>query len=927
MNRFLDRVVEYVNSVEGINRLKLCVVFPTRRACLIFRDRLAGASGKTTWSPSIMSIGDFLAAHTQQRIINGAELLLELYPVYKKHWPQTDYSTYYPWGKMLITDFNDIDKQLVDPDKLFTGIRDLRSIEALFLPDSEELQWLKDFSASLNEKELSKLQSGFMQTWDKLPKIYNDLNAVLSGKGLTYEGMAYRTLCRELSSKKAKLSHDHFVFAGFYGLSRSEEKMISDLKEMHPVQVFWDTDSYYMNYKHMEAGRYFRRSPLVKVEPPKSSDNILSKEKAITITGVPQKTGMARFAGSILKEIPDAFTSDTAIILPDESLLPMVLNSIPESSGDINVTMGYPMDGTAVYSFVKYLYNLHRHGKKGSGDSVRFYHRYVHDILSQPVAGSLVNNFAGQHDHLFMSAAQIKEKYSFGQAEILFKDITAPDDVITYMIMVLEYIADADNKGLSGRLNKLCLESAYSEIKKLQDLIKPYLSDIDVNTAWQMVIEAIRSLRIPLSGEPVKGLQIMGFLETRTLDFKNLIILSMNESALPGSKHSHSYIPFSLRKAWGIPTRDESDSTYAYHFYRLLHQAENVHYVYDTSAGTKPGGEVSRYLLQIEHELANNTGNKSNIVQQFLNFKMPVEKDQAITIPKTEKIVNKLIQRFGADGNEYHFLSPSALSSYINCKLQFYLKYVAKIKEQEEFEDEIDSAKFGSILHHVMEQLYHPFEGKTLNASDIAAMIPLIGNHVNKAVEHVLKTRREQLTGNNMLQVGAVEIFVKRLLERDIQDEAIEIIALEKAFLTEKKINGSTIKVGGKFDRVDKVNHTTRIIDYKTGYISLSSPIDLDKIFTLPEKKSLFQLYFYNYIHQKLHSDQTSVAGFYQIKQVASGIQFPKVKETEYEALIIDFGERLDKLIAEIFDTDVPFSKTSELANCTYCPYKDICHR
>ena len=492
----------------------------------------------------------------------------------------------------------------------------------------------------------------------------------------------------------------------------------------------------------------------------------------------------------------------------------------------------------------------------------------------------------------------------------------------------------------------------------MHEIIKPYQAEIISKTAWQFIRKVIDKLKIPFSGEPVHGLQIMGFLETRVLDFENLFILSVNESILPASSRSNSFIPYSIRKGFGLPVHEEQDAVNAYHFYRLLQRAKNIHLIYNTEVKSLTGGEKSRFLLQISYEMKKKFGDKLKIHYSLVSTDIHSEEIKPISIEKNSEVLEILKNRFEKKGTDEMLMiqktiveksimgipsdqinankksaddkkgfSASALSSYINCKLQFYFRYIAGIKEKDEIEENIEADVFGKILHGAMQQLYGDVQ--KITSAKIKELLPQVDSAVSESFVKEFPHAATDLEGKNYLLKQVIFQLVKKILEADSDIAPFEINELEKTFSINFKYDNDQkdILLKGVFDRVDSENGFVRIVDYKTGKDELNSKKGFEEIFIDPKYKATFQLYFYSYIYKQLHLDKKLKAGIYRMKSISDGISYLNDGEEISETKLQEFESFLKNLIVEIMNPVIPFSQTDDEKRCEYCPYKEICNR
>lgn len=932
MTTFLDDVIDEVLKQDGSSLRHTCVIFPTRRACLIFRKRLAERNQKPVFAPGIKSIGDFVSTHSGIEIGDEIPLLLTLFDVYRKHWSDQDFARFYGWGKMLISDFDEADKQLTDPSRLFTAVGEMRKLESVFAHDPESLQWIQHFIKSMNQSEISRIQKAFTESWDRLRLIYDEFNVLLAQKNFGYEGRAYKQILNHLRKGTFSSRYRRFIFAGFYGFSRAEESMVELLGSRHQVKVMWDADPYYISGKSHEAGMYFRKTSLYSAGE-KNSSFFDTGNKHIEITSVPLVAGQAKYTGQVLSELIVTGKIDinkTAIILPDEKMLFPILHSIPEEAGMINVTMGYPVKDTHFADLFNILHELNRKPAY-QADGTRLYHRtaveklLMHTLIRQgfKISGEIINRSRKP----MISGDEIKTIFSFPDADICFQDSDSAAGLFDYLEKLIFSLSESLNNSetRSGHFESVILRFIAEEIGVLKEQLSSHLDVVGIAPVWQMVRECVAGLKIPFSGEPVKGLQLMGFLESRALDFETIIIPNLNEGMLPASGAARSFIPYSLRKGFGLSTYEDQDASWSYHFYRLLHRSKNIFLICNSEVGKLGGGEPSRYLLQIKHELKPYMGDRLFIEERTLNIPPVFSEHSPVTVQKNTSILDEL-NRFKTGSQSPRRFSSTALSTYLHCSLKFYLHYIAGIKEKQISGLRIDAADFGNILHHATENLYRNTDGQ-ITAEVIETLLPSAVRYVDQAITDQYGIDPDQLQGEDIILADVLRELVRRILENDKQDAPFRIISLEEKYTAPFHAGENTeVMLEGKFDRVDEKDGTVRIIDYKTGRVKLNYK-ELGEIFSNTDKKALFQLYFYNLLYKSGHPEATTKAGIYLASGLTGGINWPKNDNAFSDEANEQFRKMLGDLIVEIFNPTVPFQQTDDVKRCEYCPYTHICRR
>ncbi|MFM2190000.1 MAG: hypothetical protein RL491_386, partial [Bacteroidota bacterium] len=877
METFIDEIAKEIIAEGWSDPSKVCIVFPTRRACLIFRNRFGHHSGKPVWAPKVMSIGDFVSTNSGFPVSEEMELLTALYDVYKSHWPKHDFGKFYPWGRMLLGDFDEADKQVEDPILMFRNISELKKIDATFLPDAESLKFLTGFLKTLDVENLTKLQKEFAENWNNLRSIYEGFQVELDKRNLSYEGRSYRQFISNIKNGLFKPDYDSLIFAGFHGFSLIEEKMIAELGKLSKTKIHWDTDDLYVKDPLHEAGAYFRESEIVKSHPVKTSNRITAQNKSLDIISVPLIAGQAKLTGQILqdifKEAPESINK-TAVVLPDEKTLLPVLFAIPGAIESLNVTMGFPLKQSQFASLIVTLKKLAESSVKNTSGDWVFDRRLVKQTIAHPLIASSFSIQKSDPDiHEWrLTQEQIANLFGFADSQSVFQGAEDSSSVFQHVSSLLLLIAEKGTNRPNFENDILLFMAA--EIQKASTLLANHLNEIRKETAWTIIRDIINALRIPFSGEPVQGLQVMGFLETRGLDFENIILLNVNESILPADGQQHSFIPFALRKAFGLSTYLERESSYAYHFYRLLHRSKRVFLVYNSEAGVTGGGEPSRYIQQIIREVGPSASATIKINHRSVAAPLEAPTYPTLSIVKDPSVMETL-KYFskGGESEKRGALSSTAISTYINCPMQFYYKYVAGLREEQEESEKIDAAGFGNILHKVMELLYTPFHGANVTSSDINDMLLRSNQVVEDVVDAEFSTKYNQLQGTDVLTGEVIKTMVVKILKEDLKSSPFHFVQSEGRFNTTIDIGGMEIKLTGIFDRLDQVNDSYRIIDYKTGNVELSCS-GIIELFLSPKKKTLFQLHFYKLLYESVHPDRTARAGFYAVRQMKEGVSF-----------------------------------------------------
>ncbi len=930
MKGFIEQLAEEILKNHPDDLDKVCIVFPTRRAGLFLKKELAKRIDKPVWSPTILSIQDFIQQLSPHQIPDQLTLLFELFSVYQRYLPNESFEQFYAWGLQVLNDFDEIDRSLISAKNLFKRILEIKEIEHEFQLGIEELEYLETFWKTLSDKELSPVKNIFLDTWALLNSVYEDFNKVLLSKNQTYEGKAYRMVAENIVERIKSTTWNHVLFAGFYALSRAEESIFSKLVEAKIATVYLDADNYYLEDKKQEAGKFFVKLQTLSEPFQWKSNYFETIPKEIIITAVPLQVGQAKAAGNDLQTLflnPANKPDETAVVLADENLLFPVLSSLPDDVEHINVTMGYPLQSTPLFGLMEQLISLNKNRKKEV-----YYHKDVVNILNHPYIRSFdqekINNWL--HDYRKNNWIYISRHHldSLDSAVLLklFTPINEVADVFDYFFDILLSIRSnlQRKKEQENNLETEFIYHFYTQLKRLQDIISNQNVVLTMDSFWKLFKDVVKSSTIPFTGEPLKGLQVMGFLETRTLDFKNIFILSLNEGILPKKVNVSSFIPYNLRKAFGIPTGEDQDAVFAYHFYRLLQRTENIFLYYNTEVKSITGGEKSRYLLQIEHELAKKYPSTIHLKKQLLTTEIINVEVPPIIINKTPEVMQVLEQYIGIRDDKTKEFSASALSSYIACSLRFYFHYIAGLKEQDEVEDDLTAATFGSVFHHVMQHIYEV--GREYHQEDFIELKKQVERLTDEAIA-IEFTEVKDLVGRNILLRNVLLELVTRVLEEDQRNAPFIIRGLEDemhSVLMNEDMKMVNFK--GILDRVEEKDENYRIIDYKTGKVDLRDA-EIPQLFIDPKYKFVFQTFFYAWMFHQKHFGETIKTGIYPLRQLSDGILWLNKGSIIPDENFNLFEEELKSLIKTIYDPAIPFAQTEDEMQCVYCPYKGICNR
>jgi hypothetical protein len=973
MKGFLKQVATHLFDKHRNNISDLTLVFPNRRGGVFFTNYLNSLVTKPLISPEIITINELFSSLSPLHVPDRLSLIFRLYKVYRESTRSNElFDDFYFWGEMLISDFDQVDKYLVNAGDLFTNVTELKEIDERFNTlQTEERERLGNFWKTLSGKEKTPNQQEFIRLWEDLNGVYEKLKTSLLNEGLAYEGMLYREVVEHnLKNNPSLFEGKHFIFVGFNALNRCEEELFDHLQKNEKASFYWDFDNYYLEDQTQEAG-YFLRKNLIRF--PHSGyqaecESLRSIPKSIKIVNIASQVGQAQVAGAeLLSRFSGKLDFDeTAVVLCDEELLLPVINALPVNIDEVNVTMGYPLKMTPVFSLISQLIDLQKNTRNSTGE-VAFYNKDVLRVLShqlvidfEPLDSKKLTDLILTNNFIYLSAEDLGGNAIFSQ---LF---TAPQNIIElsdYFLGILKSVfihwqtkkddeelisLNSENKeGSTGANSAIYSEYLYQSwlaVNKLKDIlvndgIRVFESDnfVSKEAFFRFLLQYLSGLTIPFDGEPLEGLQVMGILETRTLDFKNLIILSMNDGIMPKISSSGSFIPYNLRRVFGLPTIEEQNAMYAYYFYRLLQRAENVTFVYDSGAGGLFTGEKSRYLYQLLLE------SPFKIKETNMVFSVEHISVQPISVAKEEKVMANLNNYL--NGNRP--LSPSAIDKYLNCPLQFYFRYSAGLDEPDEISEEVDAMIFGLLFHDAMENIYQHLVGKIIKYETINTIIKnqelisetIIASFRKVYFKGVGAGEKIILTGRNWLIFEVVKKYVNQLLEVDRDRTPFEIIGLEKKVRTTFAINESkqNVLIGGTIDRLDCIDGKIYILDYKTGKAELSFPM-ITSLFDKENKsrnKAAFQTLVYSYILHKNQPEITAIhPGIYSLRGIFEEDFDPSLrsKETgnqpvEFVSVSDQFEVHFRQLLEEIFNIDITFTQTTNEEHCNYCSYRQICRR
>ena len=959
MESFLKLVAaDLYKHTEG-NLAHTAVVFPNKRAGLFFNEYLAQESESPIWSPAYVSISELFRSLSPWEVGDPVKLVCELYKIFRRETQSTEtLDDFYFWGEMLISDFDDADKNKVDTDELFSNLQDLRNImdDYTFIDDEQE-EAIRQFFQNFSIERRTALKERFISLWDVLGNIYKGFRESLASQNIAYEGMMYRHVIEHLDVDK--LPYEKYVFVGFNVLNKVEHTLFTQLKDAGKAVFYWDYDEFYMKENRQavthEAGEFIRRN-LRDFPSPLSGELFknLSKPKEVHYIASSTENAQARYLPQWIRNNLTTPEKETAVVLCNEALLQPVLHSLPAEVKHVNITMGFPLSQTPVYSFLIALLELHTHGFNFK--SGRYTFQSVVTLLKHPYTRQLT----GQAELLEKELTRNNRFYplpgELGKDEFLTRLFTPLSGNLNLCIRLSEtlqqvagiYQANTSGTEDTDAFNQLYRESlfkAYTTINRFRTLIEEDELTVQSETFRRLLVKVLSATNIPFHGEPAISMQVMGVLETRNLDFRHLVLLSVNEGQLPKSGGDSSFIPYNLRKAFGMTTIEHKIAVYAYYFYRLLQRAERITLMYNTSSDGLNRGEWSRFMLQFLIEWPH------PITRQFLEAGQSPQGTSPITVEKTPDVMRRMQSLFDVRANPKAKFSPSALNYYLDCPLKFYYRYVAGLSAPDEVSAEIDSATFGSIFHYAAEHIYKDLttHGKVINKEALETLLrnevklqDYVDTAFKKLFFNVPQNEKPEYNGVQLINSAVIARYLKQLLQNDLRYAPFTFIASEME--VDEPIDIQTPKgviksrIGGIIDRMDSKDGTLRIVDYKTGG-DADTPPHVESLFIPDKKRSnyVFQTFLYAAIMCRKQPTMKIAPALLYIHRAATEtyslvIQMgeprkPKEAVEDFSKYEKEYRERLQGLLEEIFNPEKSFTQTEIIEKCTYCDFKALCKR
>ncbi|WP_396151718.1 PD-(D/E)XK nuclease family protein [Flavobacterium sp.] len=922
---FLSKLAKELLSNNSTSLHHTNIVLPNKRAKIFLIEELKRKSSTTFLAPKIISIEMLIEEIAQLRTLDNIELLFEFYIVYldtTEKSKQQDFEKFSSWAVTLIQDFNEIDRYLINQNEIFSYLLDIERI--------------KNWTPNVNNQ--SKLIENHLDFWKLMPFYYQKFTEHLINKKVGYQGLLYRKASENCLDFAKKSEDKTFVFAGFNALNASEETIIKCLLEHNKASVFWDIDGAFLKDEFHDAGLFLRRIKNswkhFETHPFNWITDAFSSDKNIEVIGTPKSIGQAKIAGKIIEKIvfENKSLENTALVLSEENILIPILNALPVEVEDLNITMGYPSKNNPAQILIYKLFQLHLNAQNRNKKQSVFYYKEVLEILNNPLIVSSIQanevvKIIKNSNLTFITSNRLSElfsKYDLSSNELvqhLFFDWNVSvNEILEKLKVILIYIkTHLSNQNEQDKVTKAFVFSIYNVILKITNYFETYNKIENLEILFSIYKQVIDQAQVSFEGEPLKGLQIMGILESRVLDFENVIITSLNEGKLPGGKSNNSFIPYDVKLEKGLPTYKERDAIFTYHFYRLLQRAKNIYLLYNTHSEGIDAGEKSRFITQLEIEHLPN----HNFKKVFYNAIKPDTIYQPIEVIKTQPILDRLEEIATIKG-----FSPSSLTNYLRNPIQFYYQRILGVRENEEVEENVAANTLGTIIHEVLEKMYAPFEGKNIQIqlSDIDVMIQNIEAITLEKFIEVYK-EGEIKKGKNLIAFEVAKRNIYNFLIQEKQHiengDELFILSLEKPHETifEHPNLPYPVKISGKVDRIELRNNTIRIIDYKTGKVEGNKlKIDTFEGLTLDlANDKIIQLLCYSMMFQTnpLKGNYNVEVGIFSFKNMKAGFlpfTFGKGRGVVGETVITtefleNFKEELVILIQEILNPAISFKE------------------
>lgn len=955
---FLEYVAEDMLAKWGTDMSRIVVVFPNKRAALFMNEYMARMAGKPMWSPAYTTISELFGKHSEYVVGDSIKLVCDLHKSFVKCTGIDEtLDHFYGWGQLLLTDFDDIDKNMADADKIFCNLKDIHELDDLSYLTDEQRELLKRFFANFSHDQETELKKRFLSLWSHFGDIYHDYNQRLRNQGIGYEGAIYREVA---TRKDIEFEYDTYIFVGFNLLQKVEQELFANLKKAGKAHFYWDFDTYYMPRNNSAytnaAGKYIA---MYLEDFPNELDvcsadiyQNMRRPKDVSFVMASTENIQARYASQWLREEGRCLAGrKTAVVMCDEAILAPIIQSLPPEADKVNITSGFPLGMTPIASFVSLLLDTYTSGIAGKGTSYRAqyaskllrhaYTRYISDKANDVYA-----TIKEQH-LVYPDQATLTMNGEDQGLALLFKTINIGNVHLLHHVETIIKLIGVNAKDTEDAFLQESVFRMYTIINRLEQLAANGDMDVDINTLRRLIKQLIAAATIPFHGEPVVGIQIMGVLETRNLDFKHLLLLSCNEGNMPKGVNDSSFIPYAIRKAHGLTTIDNKVAIYSYYFHRLLQRAEDITIVYNNTTDNGHTGEMSRFMLQMMVDGQ----------QKIKHYNLLADNSPIAHKPKSVSKAGSIKEKL--DGMKS--LSPSAINRYIKCPLMFFYQYVASIKEPDCEDDVVDNRMFGNIFHKSAQLIYDDIMSHNNGRIEKASIQKylntkgLLESIVDRAFNEELfkvknSMRSPYYNGLHLINRKVLIEYLRQLLHSDQRTAPFEMLALEDAVYTQiafetEDNNVRKIRIGGIIDRLDRVTDartgvsTIRVVDYKTGIQATRKIKEIEEIFSdmnISQKHSdyylqaiLYSLIVDNSTKYNKQKDCVSPALLF-VKQ-ASKENYDPVLEIDSQKIAnvreykVEFEQHLKEVLHDIFNTNLPFTPTTDNTRCDKCAYRRIC--
>lgn len=918
--KFLQQVAHILLNKHESLFSNLLLLFPNKRAITFFNKHVAGFVQNPIFMPKQITISEYIQEQSHLVIADQIILLSELYASFCKITGSKDtFEEFYYWGEMILSDFDDIDKYLLNAKQVFSNVQDIKELTSFsdYLTENQTSA-IKQYWNTFLEKD-SKGKEEFLKIWEKLYDVYTDFKEKLREKNIAYSGMVYRDVAERIKTDFDNSYHG-VAFIGFVALNKCEEQIFQTYKRSGKAEFYWDTDAYFIEQQEHEAG-FFLRDNIREYEPSHEIESNYQREKSINTYSFSSNIAMVKYVAELLNE-DDSF-EDTAIVVLDDNLLTPLLYSLPEKIKAFNISMGYAFSNTTFFSFFSDLIEIHMYKKKGM-----FTNKQIERLMNQP----LLNQFFPEYCEMKMVELLNSKKYFLGSS--FFSDnsfmlklvddnlINQSFDVLLEIIINLkDLILSRDETGTMEEIDLEFLFSLYTEVNKLKEALD--LSGLhfdNMKLLAKLLKRVLQGIEVTFIGEPLKGMQIVGILETRLLDFEKIVILSANEGYLPKKNVSSSYIPYNLRKGFGMPTVKHQDAMYSYYFYRMMQRVKQAHLLYVESTAAESKAERSRYISQMLFEGIH------SIQEKTQEITISVQPEVKINIEASS--VKELIEPFF---HEKRTLSPTAVNTLIACSLKFYFKYLKGFSVPDEVSEMMQENDFGLIFHKAIEELYKPFNRKEISKEDIGKLIKnqdYLKQILYESIEEVYYLKASEIDGYNEIVFELLLKYLNQILVADWEYAPFSLLGLEREVVYSIPCEHGSLTFKGAIDRLDIKEGIVRPLDYKTGKAVFDFK-DVESLFgeKKTNKVTLQTLMYAMLLDHVGKGEYKIVPSVYSLREQMKGGEYKVLKNLEfYSEVKSEFEAILTQSITQIF-LEYGFHQTSELSECSYCDFRGVCNR